>query len=235
MLTTAEKQSLAITLCFLLIGGGLKAWRQAKVRLGPFEDHAATAGQAFPDAPGAPIPPGSSGYSGAPPLAGAAGDSQPVSAHHSHPADPRADAAPGKPGGSPELPPLPGTGAFPEPANGAGSDIPGTGAARMPRKETMPAVLDKADPWERTSSPSRRSGGRKAAPAGKVPLDRATAAELALVPGIGPKTAQAIVDYRAAHGPFRNMRELLNVKGIGEKKLERIRPCLVLSPAGGME
>lgn len=46
--------------------------------------------------------------------------------------------------------------------------------------------------------------------------------------GIGEKTAQVIVQYRVEHGPFRELRELLQVKGIGEKKLEKIVPFLIL-------
>ena len=48
------------------------------------------------------------------------------------------------------------------------------------------------------------------------------------VPGIGPKTAQAIVDYRTANGPFASAESLLEVKGIGESTLARIRELIVI-------
>jgi competence protein ComEA len=78
---------------------------------------------------------------------------------------------------------------------------------------------------------TRSRGGSAAAKAGftgKVDLNGADAAALARVKGIGEKTAQAIIEYRKAHGPFRELRDLLQVKGIGEKKLEKLSPFLIL-------
>ena len=46
--------------------------------------------------------------------------------------------------------------------------------------------------------------------------------------GIGPAKAQAIVDYRTAHGAFQSVDELIEVKGIGTATLERLRPQLSL-------
>ncbi len=62
----------------------------------------------------------------------------------------------------------------------------------------------------------------------RIHLNRATASDLARVPGIGPKTAERIVDYRKAHGLFHKVEDLLNIKGIKEKKLEQMRPYLTL-------
>jgi competence protein ComEA len=57
-----------------------------------------------------------------------------------------------------------------------------------------------------------------------VDLNRATVEQLEALPGIGPATAQAIVDHRARHGPFRSVAQLLQVRGIGEAKLAALRP-----------
>jgi competence protein ComEA len=54
--------------------------------------------------------------------------------------------------------------------------------------------------------------------------------ELKSLPGVGDKTAQAILDYRAANGPFRDVKDLLKVKGIGPKKLEKMAPMVEVSP-----
>ena len=60
--------------------------------------------------------------------------------------------------------------------------------------------------------------------------NRASVAELEALPGVGPKTAAAIVAAREAQGPFRAPEDLLRVKGIGPKKLEQMRPFLDLAP-----
>lgn len=63
---------------------------------------------------------------------------------------------------------------------------------------------------------------------GRPNLNRAGAQELEEVPGVGPILAARIVDHRAANGPFRQMEDLLDVPGIGEKKLSGIREYVVL-------
>ena len=63
---------------------------------------------------------------------------------------------------------------------------------------------------------------------GPVDLNRATAAELDDLPGIGPATAQAIVDHRTANGPFASVDDLEAVRGIGPAKLDAIRPLVTV-------
>ncbi|MCA0446951.1 MAG: helix-hairpin-helix domain-containing protein [Bacteroidetes bacterium] len=58
-------------------------------------------------------------------------------------------------------------------------------------------------------------------------LNRAGIDEFSNLPGIGEKTAQKIIEYRSENGKFKSSDELLNVKGIGLKKLEQIKPFLV--------
>jgi competence protein ComEA len=62
--------------------------------------------------------------------------------------------------------------------------------------------------------------------AAKININTADAAELTQIPGIGPKTAEAIVAYRKDNGQFKTLEDLVEVKGIGPKKLEKIRPFL---------
>ena len=57
----------------------------------------------------------------------------------------------------------------------------------------------------------------------KVSLGTATAEELDELPGVGPVTAQKILDYRAEHGPFRSVDELDAVPGIGPTRVEQLR------------
>ena len=60
-------------------------------------------------------------------------------------------------------------------------------------------------------------------PAGPLNLNTATAEQLEELPGVGPATAQAIIEYRKEHGPFRSVDDLLEVRGIGEAKLAALR------------
>lgn len=61
---------------------------------------------------------------------------------------------------------------------------------------------------------------------GPVDLNRANADQLDALPGVGPATAAAIVSYRASHGRFRSVGELLEVRGIGPAKLDVLRPLV---------
>ncbi len=60
--------------------------------------------------------------------------------------------------------------------------------------------------------------------AGQINLNTATQKELQSLPYVGPKIAARIIEYREKHGPFKSIDELLEIKGIGQKKLERIKP-----------
>ena len=65
-----------------------------------------------------------------------------------------------------------------------------------------------------------------------VNVNTATAEELETLTGIGPVLAQSILDYRAEHGDFQTAEELLNVKGIGEAKLEGFRAQITFTEDG---
>lgn len=81
-----------------------------------------------------------------------------------------------------------------------------------------------------TGKKAAASKGSAKAPAPEsIVLNTSDAATLARLPGVGPKTAEAIVAYRNENGPFQDLSHIMRVKGIGAKKWEQIRPYLRLN------
>lgn len=60
----------------------------------------------------------------------------------------------------------------------------------------------------------------------KININQASCEELTVLPGIGPQLASRIVEYRNAHGDFKTIDSLANVQGIGQAKIEDIKPYL---------
>lgn len=98
------------------------------------------------------------------------------------------------------------------------------GRLYVPRRSepAPPAVVapDGGAPLPPASSPD---AGPPASRAGPVNINTAGAAELDSLPGVGPATAAAIVDYRNQRGPFRSVEDLMKVRGIGKAKLDELR------------
>ena len=77
------------------------------------------------------------------------------------------------------------------------------------------------------------AGGAPGTPSGAgsgglVDLNRADYSTLQTLPGVGPATAAAILEWRAANGSFRSVDDLLGVPGIGEKTLEKLRALVTV-------
>lgn len=79
------------------------------------------------------------------------------------------------------------------------------------------------------SDPSGGQGGSQGSSDGKVNINRADAAALQNIPGIGPSKAERIIDYRNTAGPFQSIEDIKNVSGIGNKTFESIREYLTVS------
>jgi len=75
---------------------------------------------------------------------------------------------------------------------------------------------------------ARRPAQKKAAFTGVVHLNTASAEQIAMLPRIGEKVAQRVVDYRQKNGGFKKVEELMNVKGIGAKTFEHLKGQLAL-------
>jgi competence protein ComEA len=129
--------------------------------------------------------------------------------------------------------------------------VPHPGVYAFPKPPTLGEVWTKAGAVGTTSDPDHiipsgtrveltpEGGYRLAAMSGAqlvtlgLPLDlnRATPEDLAAVPGLGPALAQRIVDYRQAHGPFKQVTDLSEINGIGPQNLPKLQPYLGLGGA----
>jgi len=90
-------------------------------------------------------------------------------------------------------------------------------AAQQAKASPAPATKSKASP----------------APTAPININTATQAQLESLPGVGPKAAQRILDYRKQNGSFKKVEDLMNVKGFGEKTFLKLKPMLTVSDKAG--
>lgn len=103
-------------------------------------------------------------------------------------------------------------------AEGAARDELNLARVLVDGEQIVVSSLEEADAAA-GAAPDGGGGATGASSAGgKVNLNRATAAELDALPGVGPSTAEKIVTDREANGPFRTVEDLKRVSGIGDKK-----------------
>ncbi len=69
---------------------------------------------------------------------------------------------------------------------------------------------------------------KSSVPKGKINLNTANTSELDSLPGIGPVYAERIIEYRKSHGGFKNITELKNIKGIGDKTFEKLKDLVII-------
>lgn len=102
-----------------------------------------------------------------------------------------------------------------------------------PSMETGPPET-LAGPVQQVTKPSApvspRISRRAPERVSKLDLNRATSEELEQLPGIGVVLARRMIDQRETAGGFKRVEDLLTVKGIGRKRLEQLRPLLMVSP-----
>lgn len=108
-----------------------------------------------------------------------------------------------------------------------GADLAGLNLAAPLVDGVQVLVPPRVESVETEAAPSAGATASSASPyagaAGKPSLATATADQLDELPGVGPITAQKILDYRAAHGPFRSVDDLDAVPGIGPARIEQLR------------
>ena len=84
-------------------------------------------------------------------------------------------------------------------------------------KSEQPQIIDK-----------KLSGAQLLTLNKKINLNTATKNDLAAISGIGPKMAEKIIDYRKEHGTFERIEDIMDIKGIKEKKFEKIKRYLAV-------
>jgi competence protein ComEA len=100
----------------------------------------------------------------------------------------------------------------------------------VPEHGAAPLVASQGASSPGASSSSTGASGSAAAgmPGAVVNLNTATLEELDTLPGVGPSTAQKIVDYRTAHGSFKSVEDLKNVAGIGDVRFAALKDLVTV-------
>ncbi|TVR18698.1 MAG: hypothetical protein EA391_01995 [Balneolaceae bacterium] len=95
--------------------------------------------------------------------------------------------------------------------------------AAEPQLPGPAADLSEADTTKRVNRIEERVDSGE-----KININTATAEELQALPGIGPAFAQRIIDWREENGKFTSKEQLLEIRGIGERRLEVMKPLITL-------
>jgi competence protein ComEA len=97
--------------------------------------------------------------------------------------------------------------------------------AAGPKSTASPTSSATAKPYSPAASPKKASTGANE----RIELNAATLEQLDSLPGIGESKAKAILAYRLEKGSFKQIEDLKEVKGIGEKMLEKLKPFVYIA------
>lgn len=116
----------------------------------------------------------------------------------------------------------------------AGGALPGTDlstlnlARRVADGEQVAVGVPPAPDAVANPAPGSASPVAGRAPPGKVDLNAATVEQLDALPGVGPVTAQRILEWRTRHGRFARVEQLREIEGIGERRFAQLRELVVV-------
>src|SRR5712675_1992814 len=79
------------------------------------------------------------------------------------------------------------------------------------------------------------SAATKKPPLKPININTANSHELHQVPGIGPATAEKILQMRKSYGAFKSVDDLLSIRGIGKKRLEKMRKYLAVNKSAAVK
>ena len=91
----------------------------------------------------------------------------------------------------------------------------------------MAQQADKPVATEQAAKPAKAAKSEKSVVTGKININTATAEQIALLPGVGPKKAQGLIDYRTKNGNFKNIEDLMKVPGIKQKKVDKLKDYII--------
>lgn len=102
-------------------------------------------------------------------------------------------------------------------------------AGELRRDESYTVTSDALFPADATPAPPQSTFVSDVL----VDLNTAQLDDLTGLPGIGEAKAQAILDYRREHGPFRRVEDIMQIKGIGEGIFQQLEPYITITDEGG--
>ncbi|MFA6548731.1 MAG: helix-hairpin-helix domain-containing protein [Candidatus Margulisiibacteriota bacterium] len=92
-------------------------------------------------------------------------------------------------------------------------------------------IPEKQKPEETVDEPIKNGKGKKrlaSANAGKIKINTADVKALDTLPGVGPATAQAIIEYRKANGPFTKIDQLMKIPRFGKSRFAKVKELVTL-------
>jgi competence protein ComEA len=132
---------------------------------------------------------------------------------------------------SPAVYELPQSGIVQDAIDAAGGPAPGADLTRINLAQQLQDQQHVHVPREGEANPPPVvSGGAEGSAGSRVNINTAAAEELETLPGIGAVTAQRIIEYRQANGPFETIDAIQNVSGIGPKTFEGMRDTITVGP-----